>query len=291
MNVKKKSMRQIADETLTNLAYENINIRLVIADIGEFSLFEKKHADKYINAGVAESNVPGIAAGLASEGMRVYIYGVSGFLLYRAFEQIKYSIAYWKQPVTILGNGFGWKYFNIGKGHFTPDDIAIMRLMPNMEILTPCKEETLKSMLNEKTDKPRYIRLSSDILSPTAPMRDIEHDIILVSYGEMANVCFSAIRNLQDKEIKAGYLFIDSFNDKAIDELQKNLSGKKIIVVEDHCKIGGLGSLLAEKNIIVRRHICLPVSTEAAAETKEKLMSKYYMDTKAIMEAVVFEGK
>ena len=156
MNEKKKSMRQSADEILTELAYEDTNIRLIIVDIGEFPLFEKNHADKFLNIGVAESNAPGIAAGLASEGMRVYIYGVSGFLLYRAFEQIKISIAYWKQPVTILGSGFGWKYSFIGRGHFTPDDIAIMRLMPNMEILTPCKEETLKSMLYKKTDNPRY---------------------------------------------------------------------------------------------------------------------------------------
>jgi transketolase C-terminal domain/subunit len=282
-------MRKYTDEILSKIASEDDNTRLIIADLGNFHIFQKKHKEKHINVGVSESNSIGIAAGLASEGKRVFIYGVSGFLLYRSFEQIKFSIAYWKQPVTILGSGFGWKYFFIGRGHFTPDDIALMRLMPYMEIYTPCRLKELNEILTRKTDIPRYIRMCSDVLTDETPISDIDHRYIICSYGQMAKQCLTAVNTLQEKEVDIGYVFFNRIDNTDITRqnefCENNLKNKTIIIVEDHCKIGGLQVLFTKKEISL--HICLPVNAEAVAESEEALVKHYGLDASSIAEKIL----
>ena len=103
-------MRKWVDKYLTEVANNNDNIKLIIADVGDFPLFSSLHPKKFINAGVSESNAIGLAAGLSSEGFQVSVYGVSSFFLYRAYEQLKFSVAYWKKNITFIGVGFHWNW-------------------------------------------------------------------------------------------------------------------------------------------------------------------------------------
>ena len=126
-------MRDQLDNTLVRLAEKDDRVRLVVADIGRFREYSRRYPERLINVGVAEANAVGVAAGLASEGLRVFIYSVAGFIIHRGLEQIRYSIGFWNQPVCLFGTGFGWQYCFIGRGHHAPMDT---NLLPGIAFLS-----------------------------------------------------------------------------------------------------------------------------------------------------------
>lgn len=286
-------MRKWVDKYLAEVADTNIKIKLIIADVGDFPEFSKRHPEKFINAGVSESNAVGVAAGLASAGYYVYIYGVSSFFLYRAYEQLKYSVSYWRKNVTFIGVGFGWKYFNIGIGHFCPDDILLVQGLPHFEIHTPYNLTQLKNLLRQSSENPRYIRLTANIVNNLTIRNFQDCPFIITCYGEMARTCISIVESLNAKGYNVGVVPFSCLNKDVIEQGIYNNKQSKFIVIEDQCELGGLYPLLRDINANIISHICLPLLPNLVSSSREDLLKGYNLDeesiTKKILEIIEHE--
>src|ERR1700721_1337299 len=134
-------MRNTFSEALYKEATENPNIYLVVADIspaGSMSKFTTEYPERFINVGVAEQSMIGIAAGLALQGKQPFAYTIATFSLYRPFEMVRDDLGYQNLPVTVVGMGAGIIYSTLGGTHHTMEDIAIAGAIPNMQIIAPC---------------------------------------------------------------------------------------------------------------------------------------------------------
>jgi transketolase len=156
-------MRNAFIKSLTKLASKNKKIVLVVGDLG-FSVveeFKKKFPDRFYNAGVAEQNMTSLAAGLASEGFKVFTYSIANFPTFRCAEQIRNDVDYHNLSVTIVVVGGGLAYGNLGYSHHAIQDYGLMRLFPNMTILSPGDPIEVEGLLNFaiKNNGPNYFRL------------------------------------------------------------------------------------------------------------------------------------
>lgn len=278
-------MRKWVDKYLAEIASNNSNTRLIIADVGDFPKFADKHPDKFINAGVSESNAIGLAAGLASEGYHVYVYGVSSFFLYRAFEQLKYSIAYWRKNVSFIGVGFGWKYFNIGIGHFCPDDILLIQSLPNFEIHTPYKLSQLREVLSLETHYPRYIRLTANIVDEDyCDSNTFNNDYLVITYGEMVTTAINVVSRLRNSNIQVGIISLQNLDYYYVKERLPSLTSTPVIVIEDQCNRGGLLPILKDIDVNVEHYFGLPLLPDKVADSRESLVQMYGLDVDTIVE-------
>ena len=286
-------MRKWVDKYLSEIADTNNKIKLIIADVGEFPEFSKKHPDMFINAGVSESNAVGVAAGLASAGYIVYIYGVSSFFLYRAYEQFKYSISYWHKNVTFIGVGFGWKYFNIGIGHFCPDDILLVQGLPNFEIHTPYNLTQLNKLLQQPSDNPRYIRLTANIVYDDFKNQSSNKPVFVACYGELVSACESVVKTLNIQGYNVGIMPFSFLDKNMIVNKIQNYMQSKFIVIEDQCELGGLYPILRDINVSILLHICMPLFPNLIASSRKELVKGYKLDedsiTNRIMEVIIHE--
>ena len=280
-------MRKWVDKYLSELADTNNRIKLIIADVGDFPVFSTKHPETFINVGVSESNAVGVAAGLASAGYLVYLYGVSSFFLYRAYEQFKYSIAYWQKNVTFIGVGFGWKYYNIGIGHFCPDDILLVQGLPSFEIHTPYNLNQLYNLLCHSTNYPRYIRLTANIVSDNISTQLKDRPIVIVCYGEMVDICLSVFEYLNRKGYNIGFLPFAFIEKETIKTEIEHCIQTKFIIIEDQCEHGGLYSILKNLNVNVISHMCLPILPNLIAPSRIELLKGYKLDEKSIINRII----
>lgn len=281
-------MRKWVDKYLAKIADTNCKVKLIIADVGDFPEFSKRHPEKFINAGVSESNAVGVAAGLASAGYCVYIYGVSSFFLYRAYEQFKYSVSYWHKNVTFIGVGFGWKYFNIGIGHFCPDDILLVQSLPNFEIHTPYSLTRLKKLLCQPSENPRYIRLTANIVNDNPTCAISNSPFIIVCYGEMVSVCLSVVNFLNKLGHNVGMLPFSCLEKSKIENEINNYKQSKFIVIEDQCELGGLYPILREINVSIISHICLPLLPNLVSSSRKELLKCYKLDEESIINRILY---
>ena len=156
-------MRNTFIDELTKITSLKTNIMLMVGDLG-FSVVEnfcKKYPNNFINAGIAEQNMSGIAAGLASEGYRVFTYSIGNFNTFRCAEQIRNDIDYHNFAVTIVSVGGGLSYGSLGYSHHLIQDYALMRSFPNMTLYTPSTITQVKQCLKQiiKSKSPSYLRL------------------------------------------------------------------------------------------------------------------------------------
>lgn len=277
-------MRKWVDKYLTDLAKEDSSIRLLIADVGDFPIFQHAFPDKFINVGVSESNCIGVAAGLAACNFRVFVYGVSSFFLYRAFEQFKYSISYWKKPITFIGVGFGWKYYNIGKGHFTPDDIALFRLLPGFRIKTPFTLTQLRQeIFSSSINYPSYLRITSSIIEDL-PNLFYNGNYLIVSYGEMCKISLQVWQELDNDEFNL-YL-MRNLDNETIKDLTIKAQNKKIITIEDQNQIGSLADILSNIGMTPLLKFMLPLYPDYIAKTRDNLLKLYGLDPNSILSKI-----
>lgn len=156
-------MRNAFIDELVQLARVNKNIALVVGDLGYKVVepFADEFPDRFINAGVAEQNMTGLAAGMASEGFHVFTYSIANFPTFRCAEQIRNDIDYHNLPVTIVTVGGGLSYGNLGYSHHAIQDYALIRTMPNMLIAAPGDPMETRACLRYlvKNPQPSYLRL------------------------------------------------------------------------------------------------------------------------------------
>jgi transketolase len=156
-------MRNAFIDELIHLAEVHPNIVLIVGDLGYSVVepFAQKFPDRFINAGVAEQNMAGLAAGMASEGFHVFIYSIANFPTFRCAEQIRNDIDYHNLSVTIVSIGGGLSYGPLGYSHHAIQDYALMRCMPNMLIGAPGDPMEVRACLRYLVSNPQpsYLRI------------------------------------------------------------------------------------------------------------------------------------
>lgn len=156
-------MRNAFIDELVALAERHPHIALVVGDLG-FSVvepFADRFPDRFINAGVAEQNMTGLAAGMASEGYHVFTYSIANFPTFRCAEQIRNDVDYQKLPVTVVAVGGGLAYGALGYSHHAVQDYALLRVMPNLMIAAPGDPSEVRACLRYLVTNPQpsYLRL------------------------------------------------------------------------------------------------------------------------------------
>ena len=253
-------MRNALIDELTTLAASDPSIVLIVNDVG-FSViepFQRQFPQRFINAGVAEANMIGVAAGLALTGHRVFVYAIAPFTTYRCMEQIRLDLCRTRLPVTLVGLGGGFTYGQLGTTHHPTEDIAMLRALPGMRVLAPCDALETRALVPYlgTGEGPIYLRLEkagqTDVhaalpaVGPGCSVRVREGtDVTLVSYGTMVQVSLAAAERLEGRGVSAGVLSAVSL--KPLDPaLLVELRTRPVVTIEEHSTIGGLGSALAE---------------------------------------------
>jgi transketolase len=256
-------MRNVFAKEITALAQRDPRLMLLSGDIGNrlFDDFKQAAPGRFVNCGIAEGNMMGMAAGLALSGMRPIVYTITPFTTVRCLEQIRVDVCYHKAPVIIVGTGSGLSYAELGPTHHSLEDIAILRALPEMKVVCPADSNELVPALQAalEQDSPIYIRLGKkgEPAVHSAPPADFRigkaltlrdgGDVCLLATGNAASIAMSAAKLLADKGVSAR---VDSFHTvKPLDEeqLQQIFAAySKIVVVEEHSRIGGLGGAVAE---------------------------------------------
>lgn len=253
-------MRTALIDELTRLAATDPRVVLIVNDVG-FSViepFQQQFPDRFINAGVAEANMIGVAAGLALTGHRVFVYAIAPFTTYRCLEQIRLDLCRTKLPVTLVGLGGGFTYGQLGTTHHPTEDIALLRALPGMRVVAPCDSFETRALVPYLStgEGPIYLRLEKagqqDVhttiprVGPGQSVRIREgRDVTLVACGTMVQVSLAAAERLASRGIHAGVISAVSLKPLAL-ELLEELSNRPVVTVEEHSIIGGLGAALAE---------------------------------------------
>lgn len=230
------------------------DVVFITGDVGHISLDPIKAIlqDRFINAGIAEQNMINVAAGMAEEGFKVYVYTIAPFLYLRAYEQIKLNIASKNLPVTLLANGGGYGYGVMGPTHHALNDLSLINSIENIQSYVPtCSFDTniiAKSSLTEK--KPQYIRLG---LNSIPIEKHIENGFgaIKISKHPKTTVLTLgplAVAVLENKnEIDHFSCFSPSFQKFSNQFIKSVETTGHVIIIEEHVATGGIGEKIMRK--------------------------------------------
>ena len=242
---------------LLKRAREDENIILLTADMGAFALNEFKNLvpNQFYNVGISEQNMVSVASGLAHKGKRVYCYTIASFLVLRALEQIKIDVCNMNRNITLVGVGAGMDYSYDGSTHHCPNDIGILRTLPNLKIMAPFDVETVRDSVH--IPGPCYVRLPKgnadtlgkiEITDGFYMIRPGKHYI--VTYGMMVHKMLEFINNNELKDV--GLFAVSQLKPQAniihFGPLLRTWGERgKIIVVEPHTSTGGLISVIGDE--------------------------------------------
>jgi transketolase len=228
--------------------------------VGTLDEFKKEFPNRFFMEGISEANLIGMAAGLAMEGKIPYVNTIATFLTRRCFEQVALDLCLHNQNVRLIANGGGLVYAPLGPTHEAIDDIAILRVLPNMTIIAPADAEEMKRCMLKTLDHqgPIYIRLGKgyDPVVTTAdmgfeigksyPMREGE-DALIISTGITLNNALQAADQLLKEGIQVSVLHtptVKPLDSRTILEYASRIP--VIVTIEEHSIIGGLGGAVAE---------------------------------------------
>lgn len=268
-------MRTAYLDTLYELARNDKRVYALISDNGAivYDKYRRDLSEQYLNLGISEANMIGMAAGMASCGKIPFAYTIGAFLAYRAFEFIRNDVCLQNQNVKIVGTGAGEVYSALGPTHHSTEDLGGLRTLPNLTILCPASPLEVKkaTLAAYQYEGPVYLRLGTNkeleiykndyefCIGKAVTLRD-GGDITLISTG-------SILKDVQDvaEQLKLEGIDVRVINVHTIKPIDKEAIIKaidetgKLITVEDHNVIGGLGSAVAEviaeygKNIQFKR--------------------------------------
>ena len=248
------------------------------ADLGRSSGLKQlmeQYPERFVNCGIAEQNMVGVAAGLAREGFNVFASSFAPFISMRASEQVRMNLGYMELPVKLvaLGSGVGMGF--LGNSHFGLEDVSIMRAIPGMTVITPadCAEvfKVIEACLHYP--KPTYIRLTGGVNNPVVYREDYVFNIgEAITLREGDEVAFLATGSMVSHALKVAEKLADEhsidptvINMHTIKPLDVQMLGQvysrhsHVFTIEEHTVIGGLGSAVAEwatgEEYTVRQHI------------------------------------
>ena len=222
--------------------------------------FRKTCPDKYLDLGIAEQNLIGVAAGLASENFNVITTTFAPFQTMRCCEQIKVNLGYMGKKICMVGIASGLALGTLGYTHCCIEDIGVLRSIPGITIISPADSlETVKALeAAVKSEKPSYIRLTGSSNNPIVYNKDYEFkigksitlregkDITIFCTGSMVYQSLEAAKILESKKISSKVVNMHTI--KPIDKLaiKESCNTSLIVSVEEHNVIGGLGSSISE---------------------------------------------
>ena len=252
-------------QTLTELASNDRDVLVVTGDSrgsGRLTLFGEQFPEQIVEMGIAEQNLVGVSAGLASMGKKVFAVSPACFLTARSLEQIKNDVAYSDHPVKIIGISAGVSYGVLGTTHHSLHDFAALQAIHNIDIIAPADNFETRQVVQAAMKHPRpiYIRLGKKPM-PTlhtsetcfeigkaiqlTPIRE-NYDITFIACGETVAPAFLASQALAEQDLGCCVLSLHSirpFDEAAVQHAAKH--SKAVITVEEHSVNGGLGSRVA----------------------------------------------
>ena len=259
----KIATRESFGKALVELGKENKDVVVLTADLAgatKTSLFEKEFPDRFINVGIAEQNLIGISAGLATTGKIPFASTFAMFAAGRAYDQIRNSVAYPKLNVKICGTHAGVTVGEDGATHQMLEDLSLMRSIPNMTVLCPSDDTQTKWAIKEmaKFDGPVYIRLAR-VATPVIYDENQKFEIgkmVQIGDGTDATIFATGVEVAEALKAKEelekeniNIRVVDVHTIKPIDRemiVKCAKETEKIITIEDHSIIGGLGTAICE---------------------------------------------
>lgn len=298
-------MRNAFINELIRLASADPKVVLLTGDHGYalFDEFRKRCPDQYINAGIAEQNMIGMAAGMARAGFRPFVYALAAFVPIRTVEQIKLDIAHDDLPVVLLGDGAGFVYSHLGTSHQSTEDIACTRAIPGLTLLSPADRFEMMASMDYayKANGPVYLRMGKadlgDIHScPTGAMQPGR--LLKVRSGNTNLPCLIATGSMVRAAVEIGNdLDLSVWSApmlkpmSAEDICSAARASKGLVTLEEHSVLGGLGSAVGE--IISEQHptrvlrIGVPDRFSEFCGTHAYLLSEHGLDTPTVRERVL----
>ena len=246
-----------------DLAKEIDNLMILTCDVSTsagLDRFRKTYPEKYLDLGIAEQNMIGVAAGLASENFNVITTTFAPFQTMRCCEQIKVNIGYMKQKICMVGIASGLALGTFGYTHCCIEDVGILRSIPGITIISPADSlETVKALQAAvKSENPSYLRLTGSSNNPIVYNKDYEFkigksitlkegkDITIFCAGSMVHQSLEAAKILETRNVSSKLINMHTIKPLDTLAIEKACSSKLIVSVEEHNIIGGLGSAIAE---------------------------------------------
>lgn len=304
MSEKKLAQRNYYGKALADLA-ENKDIVVLDADLADStktSEFRKVAPERFIEIGIAEQNMIGVASGLAASGKTVFASTFAVFASGRCWEQIRLAVAYPKLNVKVVATHCGISVGEDGASHQALEDMAIMRAIPNMTVISPADayETYAATKAIAEYNGPVYMRMGRAEF-PTITKEDAEftigkatvlregNDVTLIGTGQMVALCIEAADMLLEKGIDAEVINMSTIKPLDTEAIATSISRTGCVVTaEEHSVIGGLGSAVAE--FLAEERPC-PLTmigtkdTFGESGTPEQLFEKYGLTTENIIEA------
>ena len=254
-------MRDAFSNTLVSLAKADPNVLLLTGDHGYalFDAFRRECPNQYINAGIAEQNMVGMAAGLARAGFKPFVYGLAAFIPVRVIEQIKLDVAHDNLPVIFIGDGAGFVYSHLGTSHQSTEDIACTRAIPNLAIYSPADRFEVSACMTAayNSELASYIRMGksdrgdihqSEIAKFSSLVFNVnqanDSRVAIIATGSMVKM---ALNLVNEGSIQASVWSVPAIKPPNVQQIVDICeSNDLIITMEEHSILGGLGSLIAE---------------------------------------------
>jgi transketolase len=295
-------------DALMKLAERDSRVFLVVGDLG-FGVtepFAQRFPERYLNAGVAEQNMTGIAAGLALSGKIVFTYSIANFPILRCLEQIRNDVCYHHANVKVVAVGGGFAYGSLGATHHATEDLAIMRALPEMSVVAPGDPEEAAAATEAVAahDGPCYLRLGRAgeqkvhdrpihfQLGKAIQVRQ-GSDVTLISTGGMLQTAVETADALSHKGLQARMLSMHTL--KPLDEnavLTAARETSAIFTLEEHSIIGGLGSAVAEilaesaEHEVVFKRFALPSAFACKSGSQEYLRANFGLGVESLSDAI-----
>ncbi len=241
----------------------NENVVMLTADLRFFSgldRFATRYPGSFYNIGIAEQNLVGVAGGMAKEGLIPFATTYASFASTRSADQVKVNMGYMQLGIKLVGVTSGLSVGILGATHMSIEDIAIMRSIPNITILSPadCTETVKATLAAAEIDGPVYLRLTGEMGNPIVYKEDYEFvvgkaiklkegtDITVIATGPMVYNSLCASELLEEHGISCGVLNMHTIKPLDKEAILKSCQSKLIVTVEEHNKYGGLGSAVSE---------------------------------------------
>ncbi len=261
-------MRFVFVKELIKKAKKNKNIYLLTSDLGyrAFEDFKRLFPNRFINVGVAENNMLGIASGLALSGKKVFVYSILPFLVFRSFEQIRNNICHNNLDVKLIGAGGGFSYGYQGISHNTSEDISILKSLPNLNVFNPGSKTEVKLVMSKmfKSNGPCFARLGKcpeqDFYKKKTILKNSEglvikkgKDISIFTTGNILENVFEMTKILKKDNFDLRLISCPIIKPLNENFILKNIKSKFVICIEENSEVNGLGYFIS--NIIIKNRL------------------------------------
>ena len=297
-------MRNAFSHALVEAARSDERVLLLTGDHGYalFDEFRRVCPGQYINAGVAEQNMVGVAAGLAKAGFRPVVYGLSSFIPIRVLEQIKLDICYEELPVILIGDGAGVVYSSLGSSHQSTEDIAALRAVPNLTILSPADAPEMSACMDLalNSDRPVYLRMGKAdrgtfhesipaiALGELCCLHAGTGELGFIATGSMVGTALELAKEWEDSSVWSAPS-IKPLHPQGIINLCQQYQA--LIVLEEHSIYGGLGAAIAEISAeyapIWIKRIGIQDRFSQYCGSYPYLLEEHHLDRDAVREQIV----